>query len=803
MSQAEQRQVSVSIPHITLLLVVLTLVGTLCVLFARDYVPLGEGPDELSHIDYTRFLIEEKVSDIDVRAGLSTPGKAPLGQGHQPPLSYLVGAQLLQAFYDTRALGKMPDYSAGITYSSAGRLFGGTSACSYGIDAEREDEETLSARAMLIFLRHWNTALLLLSVTLTYVAGRILFDPTVALAGSLIHASIPTAIYRSIFVSNDNLTATLCSLAFVLAGLVVLKRNINRLLPIAVALGLVCGAAFISKYNGVVTLAFAPLLLASIPITWRRWFGLNVLVLLSFSLTVFWDLYLNIRIDGDIFSGTVVREVVPFLYRPSSLSAVLSDPNFLFTVYERFWVNFHILGAGIGEGSLPVWMLPSWYGLSLLCGAGVVLRLGKGASVEDASVEDASVEGASVEDAWAGRILVLLGVLLSMLLLIVMFASKYPLPAGRYLHTIVTPLSLLLAVGVSSLFSLVKERRQAEVLSLALVLILFSANSAFSFTFLREEFRECKKEQLPHVHGGVEARLGDVDGDGDNDLLLFHRIRNRLFIARKDKGRYELKPEWSRLAGLVADEFEVGDLNGDGLGDPVFRRVGAFLWSAVDARSIIGDGPTRVVPFQSRFTSNSQSAVADVNRDGKADLILYFPDQGRWKIYHSIRLKERFRRSTSPQMLRAPKSGQMLLFHNGDTPYLGVYHPQDGELILRTLNDPTFLRLAFPKNLSWVTPFTYSDSGTSGFAWLKGNAFCLQELHSSMAAEEFTMGDRSCVELPYTESELSEVQILMDSVSTDSATLLAHERRDAKIKVLKLSSRDGEPSIRSYNSVHF
>lgn len=770
--------------HLVLISIVLTFVGYLLFILAQHYVPLGEGPDEMSHIDYTRFLIDHSVSEIDVRAGLATPHKAPLGQGHQPPLAYLFGGQLLRAFYDTSALGQMVDYSAGITYSSAGRLFGGTSLCSYGIDSSRTDPKTVSARAMLVFLRHWNVLLLLVSIVMTYIAGRLLFDRSIALMASLLQAAIPTAMYRSIFVSNDNFTATLASLAFVLACLLASSSKRKHLPLIAACTGIVCGLAFLSKYSGIITIVFAPLLLISLqPFDLKKWIWTNLIIVLSFSITVFWDLYLNLTVDGDMFSNSVLREVVPFLYRPSSFWDVVTSSTFIPTVYKRYWINFHILGPGLADGTLPLWLLPSWYVISITSSLGLIFIF---------RAREGAMKAAS-----------LIAILIGMLTLIVVFATKYPLPAGRYLHTIVTPFSILLALGLNGLFSSHRARLAYSITVTALVFLVFST-TFFTFNRLKGEFKRCKDIDLPYTTGGMAAQLGDIDGDGDRDIFLFHRIRNRLFVAENRNGQYSFQPAWTRLAGLVADEFEVADLNGDGLAEPVFRRVGSSLWYAIDSRSIVEKRPAKTISFQSKFTPDSQALVADLNNDNKADLSLYFPNLGRWKVYNSIKLQGRFRRSASPQMLTAPKGGKAFILRNINTSYITIYDAPKRSLSIRSTSGTDWYSIGLDSSFDRILPLTFPSRENLGFAALSGKNFCLTHFPWPKIEEqsEQTM-NHHCIELPFPAIELSESQLLVDSIDQSSINIIIYNKRVSTFRSLRLSIRKTQIVLENIKNLVF
>ncbi len=141
----------------------------------------------------------------------------------------------------------------------------------------------------------------------------------------------------------------------------------------------------------------------------------------------------------------------------------------------------------------------------------------------------------------------------------------------------------------------------------------------------------------PHNRGDgwspYDVFIGDVDADGRDDLIWNHLSSqfNRIYVSTSNgNGTFtKLSPSTNNVNGWNPYKNHVGDINGDGMVDLIFDKP-----SSTDGKHVIhralSDGNS--FDFQSRqtvdgLTFNSEpldhdSYVADVNADGRADLIL-------------------------------------------------------------------------------------------------------------------------------------------------------------------------------------
>lgn len=566
------------------LCLLLVVTAVFCVFLATEVLPMGEGPDELSHIDHAAFKFRRGVAPIDVVAGLTHPAAAPLGQGHQPPLLYWLGAGVYSLFLDRESFPANLEYAFGLSVHPNATFIGGSSLCLYTPSATSAESGSIPERLQkaLYSFRFLNILFLLGGIVCSYLSVRLFVPhmPLLALAAALVHAALPTAIWRSSMINNDNAVAFFCGLAFLLSARLVQGNQESYRWKQIVILSLVCAAAFLSKYNGISALGFAglaTLLAPRLPLLQRMRIG--GLLVAGFLVGIAWDLYQNWRIDGDLLSETAVRTLVADLYRPSSHWKILTDSAAFGEISARFWVEFHNIGFLDPKFNLalfPIWKA-IWIGIALCVFVSVLLgRRGNVASLQ--AMVFALVSFLGVYFVW------------------VHFATSYPMPGGRYIHPGVVPFSVLAVIAVATVFRLLVKSifrlsavaanaiAGSSVVLLAVAFLIFSWSITGSY--LSDRFAECKTTPEGAVALGVELRTADIDGDGSDELLYYHRVRNRLFVAKaNDAGEFNWQPSLTRLAVFQQKRFMTADLNGDGRQSPVFWEPKKAMLGWLDARA--------------------------------------------------------------------------------------------------------------------------------------------------------------------------------------------------------------------------
>jgi hypothetical protein len=136
------------------------------------------------------------------------------------------------------------------------------------------------------------------------------------------------------------------------------------------------------------------------------------------------------------------------------------------------------------------------------------------------------------------------------------------------------------------------------------------------------------------------ARLGDVDGDGDLDIFFSgYFSSDRLFANRGDGTFVDVSHQLPTQATMQGEGGDFADVDGDGDLDIV---SGSPLMIGVAPRLLLNDGTGRFTEAtQSVFTSflgnSSHARAADFDRDGDVDLIIgYFAAFTRVRQYVNL-----------------------------------------------------------------------------------------------------------------------------------------------------------------------
>lgn len=132
--------------------------------------------------------------------------------------------------------------------------------------------------------------------------------------------------------------------------------------------------------------------------------------------------------------------------------------------------------------------------------------------------------------------------------------------------------------------------------------------------------------------GVTNVYPGDFTADGRWDALLYDSRTGAWSLATNTGSGF------SYQTGTVATgaEFVVADLDGDGDDDALLYDSGSGQMS-VHLAETLADGTARLVAATSTvWASNWRVSPTHFNTDGRADLLLYFAEGGRWvKAYYS------------------------------------------------------------------------------------------------------------------------------------------------------------------------
>jgi len=408
------------------LLALLALFAALHALYNLQ-TPLGEGPDEPGHLAYVFFLAREGRLPVQRPDGA---GDVP-GEGHQPPLAYLLAAPAALA---------LPPAERVVTLSAdPGFVWAGGDSPAAFRRGSRELWPWQGIAPAWHLARAVSGLWGLLTVALTFLAARALRpgDGALPLLAAALVALNPQFLFSTALVSNDGLLAALCTAAL---WLCLGARGADpaaspRMAPWwrFVALGALFGLALITKQSA---LLLGPLLLwagwRASPGDQRRFVALTLIWGLTAVAVAGWWFLRNWRLYGDplglaVFTAEFATQA--FAWRePAAWRTALAQ------LFASFWARFGWMSV-----RPPDWTIWAYGGLCALGGVGWLVW-GRGQGDKGTRGPPGRANG------WAGVV-----ILLAMALLWnVAFALTAGLVAwqGRLVFPAIAAVGLLLAGGL-------------------------------------------------------------------------------------------------------------------------------------------------------------------------------------------------------------------------------------------------------------------------------------------------------------------------------------------------------------------
>ena len=252
--------------------------------------PLGEAPDEPAHFDYARFVAVNQ--QLPRQCAAPCQSDVP-GEGHQPPLAYLVYAGLTWPLIDS---GEWVPQAINPHF-----IWQGGNQTQALVHGTREQWPWQGSFLAWRLMRLISVLLVLIGLYFVWRAGLAISTPTVALLAVGLIASSPQTSLLAGAVSND---ALLFCLAAIITNGTLRARTYRHIVMLSFAIG----AALITKQSAIV---FIPLILWPLWQHFTGWQRLWALLLAGLPLVVTagWWYARNQLIYGDVFGLTLFRSI--------------------------------------------------------------------------------------------------------------------------------------------------------------------------------------------------------------------------------------------------------------------------------------------------------------------------------------------------------------------------------------------------------------------------------------------------------------------------------------------------------------
>ncbi|MCC6615367.1 MAG: DUF2142 domain-containing protein [Anaerolineae bacterium] len=305
--------------------------------------PIFEPPDEGAHFLYAHnILVEGHLPLLEDRASVFASQST---QRHHMPLYYLIGAVLIS--------GTDRSDIADFLHQSPLASTGVVTLNNQNLNLHPLDLSPDKTMRAVFILRAFSIVLAIGTLLLIYHGVSLLFSKRVGVAAMLLTASIPTFIFISASISNDNLTTFLFTAGVVWC--IHAWRNARLNLRDAALIGVILGGIALSKHNGLALFGVVGVVVIA-GIIVRRWTwsaGLRTLAIagaLAAVLAGWWYLR-NLQLYGDLLA---IGASAAIWGRGNSINVlprgVLAEAQ---GIYYSFWMTLGYLNV-----TGPSWLFP-------------------------------------------------------------------------------------------------------------------------------------------------------------------------------------------------------------------------------------------------------------------------------------------------------------------------------------------------------------------------------------------------------------------------------------------------------------